>query len=376
VRKTLAVVRKEVLQIVRDPLTLAMLLGLPAFMLVVVGYAVNFDVEGLQLAVQNRDPGPASRRLIDSFTNSRRFELVASIDAATDIDLILKRRVARAVLVIPEDFGENLAAGRDAEVQLIIDGSDSNTATTALGYASGVIQAANGELAARALRRGGGEALLETAIDLQSRVWFNPELRSSHFLVPGLIGFILMITGVLSTALAVVREKESGTMEQLGVAPLHPIQVLLGKTIPYMVVSLTATVLILVAARVLFGVVVHGSYVDLFAITALYLFGALAFGLLISSLVESQAVAFQMGILSSMLPALILSGFIFPIRNMPEPLQLLSLIVPARYYLVVLRGVILKGAGLAPYWEQVAALGIYTTVVLSLAVLRYQRSGV
>jgi ABC-2 type transport system permease protein len=209
---------------------------------------------------------------------------------------------------------------------------------------------------------------------VQPRVWYNPELRSSHFLVPGLIGFILMITAVLSTALSVVREKERGTMEQLMVAPLGTIQVLLGKTLPYLGISLVATGLILVAARLLFGIVVQGSYIDLFIATALYLLGGLGFGLLISTIARNQAVAFQIGVFTSMLPTLLLSGFVFPIRNMPLLLQALSFIIPARYYLVVLRGVVLKGTSLAPYWHQVAALILFAAVTIVLAAARFKRN--
>jgi ABC-2 type transport system permease protein len=372
--KILAVAGKELRQIRRDPLSLLMLLGLPAFMLVVFGYAVNFDVWNLPIAVEDRDLSSDSRALVAALVNSGRFKLVQDLEAGQDLHRLLQEGRFRAGLIIPDHLARDLAAGRKVSVQLVIDGADSNTANTALGYATGAIETFNAGRLARSLRTAGAEVLLSSAINVQPRVWYNPELRSSHFLVPGLIGFILMITAVLSTALSVVREKERGTMEQLMVAPLGTLQVLLGKTLPYLGISLAATGLILVAARLLFGIVVQGSYVDLFLATAIYLIGGLGFGLLISTIARNQAVAFQMGVFTSMLPTLLLSGFIFPIRNMPLVLQALSYLIPARYYLVVLRGVVLKGTSLVPYWDQVLALILFAGVTIVLSAARFSRS--
>jgi ABC-2 type transport system permease protein len=374
-RKILAVAVKEVRQIVRDPLSLVMLLGLPAFMLVVFGYAISFDVEHLPMGVQDRDLSPASRELVDTFVASRRFDLAAVLPAGADVERALEEGRVRLVLIIPENFQRDLAAGRDAAVQLLLDGTDSNTATTALGYASGLVGAANARLRVARLEAAGLDAALGAAIDYQPRVWFNPELTSSYFLVPGLIAFILMLTSVLSTALSLVREAERGTLEQLRVAPVRSLQILLGKILPYLVIGLLATTLILAASRWLFGVVVKGSYVDLFLVTVLYLVGGFGFGLLISTIAETQAVAFQIGVTASMLPTLILSGFVFPIHNMPQALQYLTYLFPARYYLVALRGVILKGTDLGPYLDQVGALALYTAVVLTVASVRFARKG-
>lgn len=370
-RRILAVAWKELVQASRDPLSLAMLLGVPAMMLLLYGYAINFDVRHVRLAVQDRDRTAASRELVSSFVNSTYFDLVADAPAGTDLAALTERRVAKAVLVVPEGYGRALAAGRATPVQLLLDGADANTATTVLGYAAALASEAN---LARARRsRAGAMALASSGIAYAPRVFYNPELRSTQFLVPGLTGFILMLTAVLSTALSVVREKERGTLEQLRVTALRPHELLLGKTLPYLAISLSATVLILVAARVLFGVVVRGPYLDLFAATLLYLVGALGFGLVVSSFSDTQAMAFQVGAVTSMLPAIFLSGFIFPIRSMPLPVQVLSYAVPARYFLVVLRGVILKGAGLAPYGRDLGCLGLYAALVLGLAYVRLTR---
>jgi ABC-2 type transport system permease protein len=370
-KRTWAVARKELRQVVRDPLSLILLIGLPAFMLVLYGYALNFDVRHIALAVQDRDRSVTSRDLIAAFVNSTYFDLAAAPAPGEDLEALVERRRAKAVLVIPEGFGADLGAGRAAAVQLLLDGADANTATTILGYARGLVAEANTrQLRGRLARQG---IALEPGIVYAPRVFYNPELQSTQFLVPGLIGFLLMLTAVLSTALSVVREKERGTMEQLRVAPLRTYELILGKTLPYLVIAYLATVIILVAARVLFDVRVQGPYLALFLATLVYLFGALGLGLLISTIADTQAFAFQVGLITSMLPAMLLSGFIFQIRAMPPFLQAITYLVPARYYLVILRGVILKGAGLGPYWDQLLALLVFGLVVVTLASLRLLR---
>jgi len=371
VRRLAAVAVKELRQIRRDPFSLLMLVAFPAFMLVIYGFALNFDVRHVRLAVQDRDRSPASRDLVASFTHSTYFDLVATPGPGTDLDALVEGRVARAVLVIPERFGRDVAAGRVAVVQLLLDGADSTTAATVLGYARALVSEANAELAAGALARAGRRPA--PPLDLAPRVLYNPELESTQFLLPGLIGLLLMITAVLSTALSVVREKERGTMEQLRVAPLRTFELVLGKTFPYLGVSLLGTLIVLATARLLFGVEIRGPHLDLLVVVLLYLFGALGFGLFISTIANSQTFAFQAGLITSLLPALLLSGFIFQIRIMPPWLQAITYLVPNRYFLVVLRGIILKGEGLATYWPQVGALLLYGLVVTALASVRLAR---
>ncbi len=362
---------KEMRQVRRDPLSLVMLLGLPALMLVLYGYALNFDVRHVALAVQDRDLSPASRDLVATFVNSTFFDRVADLGPGEDPEGLFARRVARAVLVIPEGHAARVERGERAPVQFLVDGADAGTASTVLGYANALTADANLRLVERRLAVTGREA--PATLAYQPRVWFNPELSSTRFLVPGLAGVLLMLTGVVSTALSVVREKERGTMEQLRIAPLGTFQLLLGKTLPYLLQSLGVTVVILVVANLLFGLTVRGPLWALFVATLLYLMGALGLGLLISTLADSQAAAFQISLIASLLPAVLLSGFIFPIRSMPAFLQVITHVVPARYYLVLLRGIILKGTGLGPYLDQLAALAIYATVTLGLASLRLAR---
>ena len=368
-RKIKAVARKELRQASRDPLTLTMLLGVPTMMLLLYGYAINFDVRHVRLAVQDLDKSSRSRDLVASFVNSTYFDQVADLEAGADLEHFTERRLALAVLVIPEGYARDVAGGRTAAVQLLLDGADANTATTVLGYASALVAAANAAL----LEEAAPGKLRLAGIDYEPRVWYNPELKSTQFLVPGLIGFILMLTGVLSTALAVVREKERGTMEQLRVTSLHPGELIIGKTLPYLAISLVATAIIILTARLLFGVVVRGPYLDLFVATLIYLVGALALGLLVSSVAESQAMAFQIGMVVSMLPAIFLSGFIFPIRSMPLLVQAITYAIPTRYFNVILRGVILKGAGLSSYPQDLAFLVLYASVVLVIAYARLIR---
>ena len=361
-RKTLAIAGKELRQARRDPFSLMMLLGIPTFMLLLYGYALNFDVRHVALVIQDLSLTRASRDLVASFVNSTYFDDAGRLPVAVDPGSVLERREAKAVLVIPENYARELAAGRLATVQLLLDGADAATATTVLGYAEGLVAQQSAQVRATL---SGGPAV--APMRFEPRVWYNPELKSTNFLVPGLMGFILMLTAVLSTALSVVREKERGTMEQLLVTSLRPGELLIGKTIPYLVISLVATAIILLAARVLFGVAVRGSYPDLFLATLVYLTGALGWGLLVSSMSKSQAMAFQVGSLTSMLPAIFLSGFIFPIRSMPYALQLLTYAVPARYFLVISRGIILKGAPLTAFLGDLGFLFLYGIVVLAIA---------
>jgi ABC-2 type transport system permease protein len=371
VRRLGAVAVKELRQIRRDPLSLLMLVAFPAFMLMLYGFALNFDVRHVRLAVQDRDRSPASRDLVASFTHSTYFDLVATPGPGEDLDALVERGVVRAVLVIPERLGQDLQSGREAVVQLLLDGADSTTAATVLGYARALVSEANAHLVTGALARAGRRP--SPPLSLAPRVLYNPELESTQFLLPGLIGLLMMITAVLSTALSVVREKERGTMEQLRVAPLRTFELILGKTFPYLGISLLGTLVVLATARLLFGVEVRGPHLDLLVVVLIYLFGALGFGLLISTIANNQTFAFQVGLITSLLPALLLSGFVFQIRIMPAWLQVVTYLVPNRYFLVVLRGIILKGEGLATYWPQVGALLLYGFVVTALASLRLAR---
>lgn len=366
-RKALSVGRKEVRQILRDRRTLVVLLFVPAFFLLLYGYALNWDIRHVRLAVQDRDRTATSRTLVSAFVNSGYFDIVAHVDGPDAISALMDRGAIRAALVIPPRLSADLAAGRVVPVQLLLNGDNANTATTVMGYALTILQAES------ARYRLDARSVAGPLLTAEPRVWYNPQLRSTLFLVPGLIAYIVMITSVISTALSIVREKERGTMEQVRMAPLDATSFVLGKTLPYFGIALASAFIILFAAMLLFGLPMRGSWLLLIASTSLYLVGALALGLLISSIAETQQVAFQLAVLASFLPTLILSGFIFPIASMPPALQAVTRVVPARYFLVALRGIVLKGVGLSVVWPQLAWLTLYAAVMLGLASVRLRR---
>ena len=355
---------KELRQIRRDRRTLVILIFVPTFFLFLYGYALNFDIRHVSLAVEDRDGTAESRALVALFARSSYFDVVATPLSDREADRLVDRGMARVVLVVPAGFGAAVTGARTADVQVVIDGDNANSASTILGYVTGVL------LQADLLWAGQPRAALVVA---EPRVWYNPELRSTVFLVPGLIAFISMITAVVSTALSIVREKERGTMEQIRMAPISTLSFVIGKTLPYLVLSQVGAMAIIVAAMVFFDLPMHGNWLALAFVVAVFLVGALGTGLLVSTLADTQEVAFQMAALIAMLPTMILSGFIFPIASMPAPLQYVSSIVPARYFLIALRGVVLKGMDLPGVWPSLAALGVYACIVLGLSAMRLAR---
>jgi ABC-2 type transport system permease protein len=367
-RKVLAVGRKEFRQILRDRRSLLVLLFVPAFFLLLYGYALNFDVQNIQLAVQDNDRTQASRDLVTMFINSGYFKLVGEVSSTREYEDLIDQGEVRAVLVIPAQLQADLLGGRRVPVQVIINGDNSNTATTVMGYALRVLQAASAQYQFQATSRSPG-----LPISLESRVWYNPELRSALFLIPGLIAYIGMISAVISTSLSVVREKEKGTMEQVRMAPLGTGTYIIGKTLPYFIISLSSSIFIVLASMTLFGLPMNGSWILLLLSFSLYLAGALGLGLIISTVAESQQVAFQLAVLASFLPTMMLSGFVFPIASMPAPIQVVTYIVPARYFIIALRSIVLKGAELSTFWPQLAALGLYAILMLTFASKRLAR---
>ena len=367
--KAIAVAVKELRQIGRDRRTLTILLFVPAFFLLLYGYALNFDIRNIPLAVQDNDRSSASREVISAFVNSGYFDLVREIPRAADVAGVLDRGDARAVLVLPAGLARDAARGQSTTVQVLISGDNANTATTVMSYAVALVGALSARYELQA-RVGSESAPLLSA---ETRVWYNPELRSTLFLVPGLIAYIAMLTAVVSTALSIVREKEMGTMEQVRMSPIGPLPYVVGKTVPYLLVSLVSAMAIVGLSMWLFDLPMRGSWLLLLATVSLFLIGALAFGVLISTMADTQQVAFQVALLISYLPTLMLSGFIFPIASMPAALQVITYAVPARYFLIALRGIVLKGVGIAMFWQELVALAVFAAAVLALASLRLKR---
>ncbi|HSK10846.1 MAG TPA: ABC transporter permease [Vicinamibacterales bacterium] len=369
-RKALAVGKKEFRQIGRDRRTLAILLLVPVAFLLLFGYALNFDVRDVPLAVQDRDNSAESRALVSAFLNSGYFSLEAAVRDPDELNRLVDEDRVTLFLVIPENTGRALRRGDVAPVQVILNGVDSTTGATVLTYSLAIVRSVSSQIL---IEQGWPGAANPPPVTVEPRIWYNPELRSALFLVPGLIGFIGMITAAVSTALSVVREKERGTWEQVRMAPIDTLSYIMGKTLPYLGLSLASSMAIILAAMWLFDLPMRGSWLLLLLATTLFLLASLGIGLLVSTIAESQLVAFQIVLILAFLPTFLLSGFVFPIQNMPVVIQAVTFVVPARYFLVALRGVVLKGVGIEAFWIQLVALAVFASVVLGLAAARLAR---
>jgi ABC-2 type transport system permease protein len=363
------VIKKEFLQIRRDSRSLMFLIFLPAFMLVMFGFALNFDVKHIPLAVVDEDGSRASRDLVDKFRTTEYFDLKAVLPKTAAIDPLMAREDIRAALVIPVKFAEDLLAGRSPSVQVLVDGSNAMSGTTAAGYVGAILQSYSQGITLKTLARR-GLTIASFPLAAEVRVWYNPELRSAMFLIPGLMAFILMVIVTVSTAFSVVREKERGTMDQLKISSLRPFELILGKIIPYVGISIGSAHLVLLLGWLLFGVGIRGSYPLLLLAMVLFVTGALGQGLLISTITRTQQVAFLIALLTTMLPTFILSGFVFPIRNMPPVVQAITYFVPGRYFLAALRAIILKGVGLGAVWDQFLLLAGFAALSLGASAVR------
>lgn len=366
------VIKKEFRQIARDPRTLVMLLILPAFLLIMYGYALNFDVKHIPLAVLDQDQSRESRDFIRLFLQTEYFDLNHTVAAPTEVDRLLDEGKVSVVLVIPYGFSRHLLAGREAAVQVLLDGEEAGAAGTAVGYVNAIFRNYSAGLALQAEERSGRRTIAQP-VDFRPRVWYNPELRSAKFLVPGLMAFVLMITVVISTSFSVVRERERGTMEQLIVSPLRPSELIIGKTIPYILISLVSSHLVLMFGYILFDVGIKGNYFLLLAAMLFFLTSGLGLGLLISTVARSQQVAFMIAVISTMLPTFVLSGFVFPIRNMPEIIQVITYLIPARYFLIIMRGIMLKGVGFPAVWENLLVLLGFSILTVAASSFRMRR---
>lgn len=371
-RRLGAIFRKEALHILRDVRSLIAALLVPVSMLLLFGYALTLDVDRIPTAVQDLDQTPESRALIERFRGSRYLTIVQQDGGYRAMEVEIDHGRLLLGIVIPRGFARTLARSEEAQVQLLLDGSDSNTAAIAAGYAEAVVMAYSADLRDWALRaRGMGE--LKMPLDPRIRVLYNNELKSKNFIIPGLIAVILMIISALLTSLTVAREWESGTMEQLLSTPVRPAELLLGKLLAYFVLGMTDMALALVLGVGVFGVPLNGSLWLLTAFSALFLFGALCWGIFLSTVTRSQLLAFQASMVSSFLPAFLLSGFMYAIENMPFIVQQVTRIVPARYFVTALQGIFLKGVGLDVLWGEALFLLLYAGLVFTLAVRKMRQ---
>jgi ABC-2 type transport system permease protein len=366
IRRIKALTKKEFIQMSRDIRSLMGALFIPLLMIFLFGYALSLDVDRIPMVVLDRDETPVSRDLIHRLSDSRYFSLVRNMKTDREIDEVLARGEALMAFVIPGDFASSVKKGTPVSVQVIFDGSDSNTATIAMGYLRAVIAGFDMGIQEKRLQKAGLK-MVDMPLEGRVRVWFNPELKSRNFIIPGLTGVIMMAICALMTALSVSREKETGTLEQLISTPISSMELLLGKLLPYVVVGLVDLALVVGAGVLIFGVPFRGSYLLLLLISLVFLTGTLSWGLFVSVISKSQLQASQIAVLSAFLPSFLLSGFIYPIENMPLALQAVTFIVPARYFVEILKGLFLQGVGFSVLWPQVLALVIYAVVIFNLA---------
>jgi len=371
-RRLRPIVIKEFRQIRRDQRVLAILTLFPVLLMLLNGYALNSDVQHVRMAVYDDDRSAESRQFTDAFVTSGYFDHVAQPRSSAEAATLLNDGAVRLAVIIPPDFSRRLLAGRSPEVQVLVDGMDANYATTIIGYVQAIALEYSQAIILKSLARMGLGSYIP--VRYEARVWYNPELKSAKFLVPGLIGFVLAITAVIATSLSIVKEKERNTIEQIDVSPISPVELIVGKLIPYVLISLVAAALVLTAGYFMFDVAIKGSLILLFCTTLLFIMAALSIGLWVSAVAETQMVAFQLAALLATLPTMMFSGFMFPLRSMPWWIQALSNITPAKYYLIILRGIILKGTGLAAWWPQVVYLTAFTLVVLLLSIRRFRKT--
>ena len=373
------IVRKELIQALRDPRMRTLLFLPPLVQLLLFGFAVNLDVDHARIAWMDMDQTPESRDLRERFEGSGRFQVVALPRNEEEVAAALDRGAVLAVVRVLPEFARDLKRGRPTQVQVLLDGTDSNTASLVASYAGEVIAAyANDAGAAeqdmRVLARSPG-AIPNTGyteVQARSRVWFNPDLRSRNYFVPGVIANIIMIVTMMLTALAIVREKEIGTMEQLMVTPIRPIELMLGKTLPFALVGIVDVILVTAVALLVFRIPFRGSALLLFSCAVLYLATTLGAGLLLSTVSQTQQQA-MMGNFFFTIPAFMLSGFAFPIRNMPAVVQYLTYLNPVRYFMEIVRGIFLKGTGFAALWPQMACLAVFGVGMIVLSTMRFHK---
>jgi ABC-2 type transport system permease protein len=358
--RLLAMARKEWIQVRRDPRSLALAFLLPVLMLLIFGYAITWDVRELELTVLDQDGTAQSRALVESFQASGHFRVADRLDSYGGVDAAVERGDAGSVLVIPTGFARDLAAGRAAPVQLLLDGADANSATIAYAYAEAIV----GGWSRDVVLQGRAAA---PPIRPEVRIWYNPTLESRNMIVPGLIGVIMMTIAAMLTALTISREWERGTMEQLAATPATRGEIILGKLIPYILIGLVGVAITAVAGVVVFGVPFRGSVALFLGQTVLFLVGALGLGVFISAVARSQFLATQIAMLATLLPAMLLSGFLFEIRSMPAVLQGITYLVPARYYITATRGVMLKGVGPEALWTSSIFMIAFALGSLALA---------
>ncbi|MCK9573834.1 MAG: ABC transporter permease [Candidatus Omnitrophica bacterium] len=372
IRRIKAIAWKEFIQIKRDPRSLSLALGIPIFLLLIFGYGLSLDIDNVTTVVWNQDASSqVSRDFLLNFKNSKYFKIVSYTDNYRDIERMINNGDALLALIVPKDFSHYVESGKTAPLQLIADGSDANTATIAIGYVRSVVSNYNIELLTETFNKKGLTFI--KSLDVRPRVWFNEGLVSTWFITPGVIAMIIMVISALLTSLTVAREWERGTMEQLISTPVKAPELVVGKFIPYFLIAFFDLLVGLIVAKFLFNVPFRGSYLLLFFLSALFLTGALSQGIIISVVARTQLMASQLAVMTTLLPTILLSGFIYPIFNMPKALQVVTYFIPARYYIVILRDLFLKGNGILTLWDEALFLFLFAFVMLALAIRKFKK---
>ena len=367
------IIKKEFLQFRRDPKMFGIILVAPIIQLIFLGYAANFDVNNVHTTVLDFDKSEISRSLLKSFEGSGYFSFDNYADNYEEVQNDLERGKSILAIVIPHDFENSLEKGEDTKIQAIFDGSDGNTASVAAGYVSSIVNDFSQGLILSFIDTRGNNISFTTPLKSEVRVWYNPELKTRMYMVPGIVGLLLMIITLALTSLAVVKEKEIGTLEQLIVTPIKSYQLIIGKLVPFMILGFATIVIVLTAMTLIFGITVRGSFIFLFFATFIYILSTLGLGLFVSTISKTQQQAMMLAIFTIMMPMIYLSGFVFPIENMPESIQIITHVIPLKYFMTIIRGIILKGIGFSELWKDLSILLFIGIIILFFSSLRFRK---
>jgi ABC-2 type transport system permease protein len=369
------IIRKEFIHIIRDPRSLYLAIFLPIILLILFGYAITFDIKNIPIGIIEQDNSFLSRDLISKIRSSEFFHISFISKQYINLEKSLAEGKVKLILIIPDHFSRNIFKGNNAFLQILVDGSDNNTALIALGYISKIINYFSFYLSKEILNKEGNVFFKEfPLIKIQERFWYNPGLKSPYFIVPGLIAVVMMVLTVMLTSLTIAREWETGTMEQLIITPTKPIEIIIGKLIPYFLLGMLQLSLIILVGILLFKVPLKGNVFFLFIVSGIFLITGLGIGLFISTVTKSQQLAFMFSIIFTLLPSFLLSGFIFPISSMPKIIQLITYLVPARYFLTILRGIFLKGIGFYFLWQEILILIAFGIIIIFACAKRLRLS--
>lgn len=370
--RLVSLTRKEFIQILRDPRTLALTFVIPVVMLFLLGYAATNDVRNVPLAYFDQDQSAESRALLDTYRAADYFRLDYPVRSEAEMRALIDSNTARAGIIIPPDYGRNIAAGRVGQIAFVIDGSDPTVAGTALSAAQLIGQAHSAKIQVERAKRSGRDSVPQPPVDVRTRVWYNPGLVSANYMIPGLIGMILQFLTTLLTATSVVRERERGTIEQIIVTPIRSWELMVGKLVPYVLIGFFDTLEILIVGVLAFHIPINGNLGLFLSLSGLFLITTLGIGLLISTISNTQQEA-MLTSLFTILPSIFLSGFFFPLAAMPTVLQIVSYAIPLRYFLIIARGIVVKGVGAEVIWPEIRALGVFAVVVMGLAAFRFRK---